>query len=219
MTSEGQSGDSTAVSLTPSRTTRTETRHGDVGVLTYERLDPARIEQDVRSTKAGAVVTFVGYTRDEFQGKRVTRLDYESYVPLAIKTIHQVLEQVRTLRQPEPVVLQDDIDNCLNQHVHACCPQTPIESNGLINLIQCQIHHLLGPSPPLTPSIVVTVSAPHRRDAFVACEWLLEQTKRKVQIWKLESYSDGSNFIGLDGQKQTIDKSVWKENFPSPSGS
>lgn len=40
-------------------TSCTETEYGDVGVLTYEPLDSARIEAGVRSTKAGAVVTFV----------------------------------------------------------------------------------------------------------------------------------------------------------------
>lgn len=46
-----------ASSLPPAA--RSVTEHGDVGVLTYEPLDPAAIEASVRSTKAGAVVSFV----------------------------------------------------------------------------------------------------------------------------------------------------------------
>lgn len=38
----------------------TKTVDGDVGVLTYQPLDPAKIEESVRSLKAGAVVSFVG---------------------------------------------------------------------------------------------------------------------------------------------------------------
>lgn len=34
---------------------------------------------------AGAIATFTGTTRDNFQGKSVINLDYEAYTPMAIK--------------------------------------------------------------------------------------------------------------------------------------
>ena len=36
--------------------------------------------------------------------------------------------------------------------------------------------------------IVIAVSSPHRKEAFVACEQILEEVKRKAQIWKREYY-------------------------------
>ncbi|KAK4046632.1 hypothetical protein OIV83_005915 [Microbotryomycetes sp. JL201] len=151
------------------------------------------------------------------QGRQVTHLYYESYVPLAIKTLHSVLEQVRTLPRPPPLIETDDPTST------TCCP--PIQSRTkdsqnvpLIDLVRCEAWHLLGESPPLTPSIVICVSAPHRRDAFVACEWLLEQVKRKVQVWKREWYADGTQFHGQDGtgpdDHSHKPSSAWKENFP-----
>ena len=35
---------------------------------------------------------------------------------------------------------------------------------------------------------VIAVSSPHRKEAFVACEYILEEVKRKAQIWKREYY-------------------------------
>lgn len=35
---------------------------------------------------------------------------------------------------------------------------------------------------------VIAVSSPHRKEAFLACEFILEEVKRKAQIWKREYY-------------------------------
>ena len=40
-------------------------------------------------------------------------------------------------------------------------------------------------------SVVIAVSAPHRKAAFAACEWLIKELKRSVPIWKKEFYFDG----------------------------
>ena len=49
----------------------------------------------VRSPGAGAVVTFVGTTRDVFQGKRVDRLEYECYAPMALKKMRELCVLIR----------------------------------------------------------------------------------------------------------------------------
>ena len=41
-------------------------------------------------------------------------------------------------------------------------------------------------------AIWVGVSADHRQAAFAACEFILNQTKAQVPIWKNEHYSDGA---------------------------
>jgi molybdopterin synthase catalytic subunit len=56
-------------------------------------------------------------------------------------------------------------------------------------------------------SIVIAVSSPHRRKAFEACEFILEEVKKKAQVWKREWYAtDGPE----DGKSAN---STWKENF------
>jgi molybdopterin synthase catalytic subunit len=44
-------------------------------------------------------------------------------------------------------------------------------------------------------SVVISVSAPHRKAAFGACEWIIRELKRTVPIWKKEVYADGEEWI------------------------
>ncbi|GHP09591.1 molybdopterin synthase catalytic subunit [Pycnococcus provasolii] len=43
----------------------------------------------------GAVATFEGLTRDDFQGKKVLRLEYEAYAPMAARVMLRICEQAR----------------------------------------------------------------------------------------------------------------------------
>lgn len=49
-------------------------------------------------------------------------------------------------------------------------------------------------------SVVISVAAPHRRDAFAACEWLIRELKRTVPIWKKEVYADGEHWVEGDSE-------------------
>ncbi|HSE34377.1 MAG TPA: molybdopterin converting factor subunit 1 [Pyrinomonadaceae bacterium] len=48
-------------------------------------------------------------------------------------------------------------------------------------------------------SVVIAVSAPHRKAAFEACEWLIRELKRTVPIWKKEVFEDGE--VWVEGDK------------------
>ena len=50
-------------------------------------------------------------------------------------------------------------------------------------------------------SVVISVSAPHRKAAFAACEWLIRELKRTVPIWKKEVYADGEVWVESDVEK------------------
>jgi molybdopterin synthase catalytic subunit len=51
-------------------------------------------------------------------------------------------------------------------------------------------------------SVVIAVSAPHRRAAFEACEWAIKQLKRTVPIWKKEFFEDGEVWVEGEGRPQ-----------------
>lgn len=53
-------------------------------------------------------------------------------------------------------------------------------------------------------SVVIAVSAPHRRAAFAACEWVIRELKRTVPIWKKEVFEDGE--IWVEGEGQHLDR-------------
>ena len=50
-------------------------------------------------------------------------------------------------------------------------------------------------------SVVISVSAPHRRAAFEACEWAIKELKRTVPIWKKEILEDGE--VWVEGESST----------------
>ena len=52
----------------------------------------------------------------------------------------------------------------------------PIESVRLV--------HRVGVVKVNEPSLWVEIVAPHRREAFAACQWLIDEMKRVVPIWK-----------------------------------
>jgi len=107
-------------------------------------------------------------------GKTVTRLEYQAYSKLAIRTIVAIVR--------ETIQKQRD-------------------SVGIDSVFHCAVHHRLGIVPVKEASIVIAVSAPHRKEAFLTCEEILEQVKLKVQIWKREWY---------EGEDEG--EAVWKQN-------
>lgn len=48
-------------------------------------------------------------------------------------------------------------------------------------------------------SVVIAVSAPHRRAAFEGCEWTIRELKRTVPIWKKEVFADGEVWVEGEG--------------------
>lgn len=51
-------------------------------------------------------------------------------------------------------------------------------------------------------SLVVAVASPHRKEAFEACIFIVNQIKETVPIWKKEVFEDGSEWVGCHSQHQ-----------------
>ncbi|KAL7285368.1 hypothetical protein ACG7TL_000463 [Trametes sanguinea] len=150
--------------------------------LTYEPLDVQTIIQSVADDGAGATAVFIGTTRNSFKGKVVTRLDYQAYSKMAIKTMADILRDAHSRYSRS--------DHQITQSVSQAS-----------SLIRSAVHHRLGTVPVGEPSIVIAVSSPHRKEAFMACELILEEVKSKAQIWKREYY---------EGEKE--EEAQWKSN-------
>ena len=41
-------------------------------------------------------------------------------------------------------------------------------------------------------AMIVVAAGGHREEAFAACRWTVDEVKRRVPIWKRETYADGS---------------------------
>lgn len=136
--------------------------------LSYTPINVDEVINSVRDDGAGATAVFIGTTRNSFRGKTVTHLEYEAYSKLALKTIVGIVHKAAA---------------SISRSDHHSSNDTPVSS-----LIRCAVHHRLGTVSVGEPSIVIAVSSPHRKEAFVACGQILEEVKRKAQIWKREYY-------------------------------
>lgn len=69
-------------------------------------------------------------------------------------------------------------------------------------LLGAACFHRLGRVPVGEESILIAVSSAHRKAAWEAGEWILEEAKRKTEVWKLETFKEPEGDVS----------SVWKAN-------
>lgn len=115
----------------------------------------------------GAVATFVGITRNNFNGKTVKKLSYEGYVPMAEKELHKLCREA---------------------------------ISKFPSIKKIATAHILGDCPVGSASVVICCSSPHRKESIHCVEFLIDELKARIPIWKLEVY---------EGDEQ----SIWKENI------
>ena len=80
----------------------TTTVSGDWLAVRHGTLDLARIVEHVTDRSAGAIATFTGTTRDSFDGRVVVRLEYEGYIPMALREMQSICNEIRR-RWPDVV--------------------------------------------------------------------------------------------------------------------
>ncbi len=134
------------------------------------------LEAAVRTPRDGAVVTFVGRTREtpgtpapgeeaeaeRHAGQHVLALDYEAYEPLARRVMEEIAGEVEL--------------------------RFGIRRIGIV--------HRTGEVPLGEASVAIVVSAPHRGPAFEACRYAIDELKARAPIWKSERFADGAVWIG-----------------------
>ncbi len=127
--------------------------------LTQERIDNDAVLRSVSDNAAGAVVLFLGTTREFTEGRKTSSLDYECYREMAEKKLAELLDGARQ-RWP---------------------------------LIKATIVHRLGHVELGEASVAVAVSTAHRQAAFTAAQWIMDELKAVVPIWKKENWADGTS--------------------------
>ncbi|MQF83131.1 molybdenum cofactor biosynthesis protein MoaE [SAR202 cluster bacterium AD-802-E10_MRT_200m] len=136
-------------------------------VITNRALEVGSVISRVKARYNGGLVTFMGITRDETDGRSVRFLEYEAYDSMAEKVIRQILE----------------------------------ESHELWNITDAAVEHRIGHVDIGELSLVVAVAAPHRKEAFAACGFIVDRIKEIVPIWKKEYFVDGSVWVGCGNEQ------------------
>jgi len=139
--------------------------HEDEVRITHEPLEVDDVFVRATLPSTGATSLFVGTTRDNFDGKKVIKLEYEAYEPMAVKELKVLCTEVRA-KWPD--------------------------------VARIIVHHRLGEVKVTEASVLIAISAPHRKDSLEAVDFCIDRLKEKVPIWKKEKYADGGE--------------AWKEN-------
>jgi molybdopterin synthase catalytic subunit len=66
-----------------------------VNNITAEPINISAVVDSVKAPGAGAIDVFIGTTRDHSQGRKVIGLEYEAYVPMALKSMTELENQSR----------------------------------------------------------------------------------------------------------------------------
>ena len=63
------------------------------------------------------------------------------------------------------------------------------------DIIEVSIVHRTGEIEIGENIVLIVVAAEHRKDAFIACKWLIDELKKVVPIWKKEITVDGEVWV------------------------
>lgn len=169
--------------------------------LTSNHLNVQQVMDRVRSPAAGAIVLFAGTP--------------PLHLPLLLTIYHKYVQRAHphkgTTRDNfagKPVKeLQYTAYNPLALRTMLTIARTASAAHSLQGV--CVVHRL-GTVPIGEESILIAVSAPHRQAAWRAGEEVLEECKRRVEVWKREEFEgEGgvwrANRDGAVGERVTTD--------------
>jgi molybdopterin synthase catalytic subunit len=69
------------------------------------------------------------------------------------------------------------------------------------------IWHRLGTVEVGAPSVIIAVSTPHRAESFAACQFIIDELKKSVPLWKKELYTREAHWQGgVEGRESSEEK-------------
>ncbi len=64
------------------------------------------------------------------------------------------------------------------------------------DLEEAIIVHRIGPLSPGDNIVLIVVSSGHRKEAFAGAQFLIDELKKVVPLWKKEFYAGGEEWVG-----------------------
>jgi molybdopterin synthase catalytic subunit len=115
-------------------------------------LNPDLLRSRLNTDGCGAVVSFVGLTRETEGEAEVLRLEFDAWQDKLQPVLYRLAEEA-------------------------------IDTFGVRAVAMA---HRTGSVGPQEPIVAIHVASPHRKEAFLACEWLIDELKKQAPIWKKE---------------------------------
>ena len=125
-----------------------------------DALEPNELLAKMNTEGCGAVVSFVGLTRETEGDADVLRLEFDAWQDKLTPVLSRLAEEA-------------------------------IEHFGVRSVAMAHRTGSVGPGEPI---VAIHVGSPHRKEAFQACEWLIDELKKQAPIWKKEVTTDGETW-------------------------
>ena len=123
-------------------------------------LQPEALRRRLDTAGCGAVVSFVGLTRETEGDADVLRLEFDAWQDKLTPVLERLAGQA-------------------------------IQDFGVLSVAMA---HRTGAVRPQEPIVAIHVGSAHRKEAFAACEWLIDELKRQAPIWKKEVTTAGEKW-------------------------
>jgi molybdopterin synthase catalytic subunit len=144
----------------------------------------ADLRRSVPTTADGAVVIFVGQTREtpgtpapgeeadaaRFAGQSVAGLEYEAFDEMALAVLRDIAAEIEARFGVTRLAI--------------------VHRNGDVGLGEA--------------SVVIAAAAAHRAAAFDAARYAIEELKARAPIWKREQFADGSVWVGAPARHAAL---------------
>jgi len=69
------------------------------------------------------------------------------------------------------------------------------EAKARWDIVDALVIHRVGELKPLDQIVLVVVTGAHRRDAFAACEFIMDYLKTQAPFWKKEQTAQGARWV------------------------
>ena len=117
-----------------------------------DALQPDALRSKLNTEGCGAVVSFVGLTRETEGEADVLRLEFDAWQDKLTPVLRRLADEA-------------------------------VDRFGVLSVAMA---HRTGAVGPQDPIVAIHVGSPHRKEAFQACEWLIDELKKQAPIWKKE---------------------------------
>lgn len=118
----------------------------------HDALQPDALRSKLNTEGCGAVVSFVGLTRETEGEADVLRLEFDAWQDKLTPVLRRLADEA-------------------------------VDRFGVLSVAMA---HRTGAVGPQEPIVAIHVGSPHRKEAFQACEWLIDELKKQAPIWKKE---------------------------------
>jgi molybdopterin synthase catalytic subunit len=123
-------------------------------------LQPDALRSKLNTEGCGAVVSFVGLTRETEGEADVLRLEFDAWQDKLTPVLRRLADEA-------------------------------VDRFGVLSVAMA---HRTGAVGPQEPIVAIHVGSPHRKEAFQACEWLIDELKKQAPIWKKEVTTHGETW-------------------------